>query len=295
MPITTPEHGKVTVSQVLNQPKVIEAVIGDELEKTLAAETFAGSTARAEGGAVLYQRAAGRLDLETKTPVPDRTEGAEYALIETPTPDVIRDNVRDLGSAFEITDEAQERNVLPVLRNAIQSVAVSLGDSIDAMVTDVLDQATAGDRTIASTSGWESFETVGASPTPRGQQPLGDLVRLDESFRNEGLNLHLAKIIVNPADAANLRIGYGAELPQMLAALGDGSPVDLITSTHVDAGAAYAVANDRNIGGLGIERPLTVERVPFRERRTTRVITYFVGIPYISRPYAIRRLTGLSS
>lgn len=279
---------RLSVNSMLKQPDFIADLIAESLEISLASIVFGDRSTQATGGSVLYQRASAT-DLFTKDDIAERAEGAEYQIVRLPEPDIRQDPVEDLGGAFEVTDEAIERNVMDVVSNGIGNIGGSIRSALDKRIIATLDLATSPERTIVSDNDWGDFATTGATPTPRTQQPLADLVTIDETFREEGLGQILDTLLLSPADAAKLRIGYGPELQDMLASITT-DPIKLRTSTAITPGTIYAMSQNPP-GGLGIEKPLTTEVIEFRERRTTRVQTYIVCRPYISRLYAIRKLT----
>lgn len=98
---------------------------------------------------------------------------------------------------------------------------------------------------------------------------------------------------------ANLRIGYGGELPDVLAGVGI---TDVRTSMRCTVGTAYVVAAGA-AGVLGFEAApfaptqtggLCTEIIPDRERRATWIQAYAVPAFAVTAPGAVRKITGLA-
>ncbi|WP_138845278.1 major capsid protein [Rhodococcus pyridinivorans] len=291
MPLySKPADDVLTVRNVLRSPDFLAKGIAQGLLPSLASRLFGDASTDAAGGTVLYQRISTN-DLYSQDDINARAEGTEYQVVRLPEPDIQRDPVEDLGAVFEVTDEAVDRNVLDVVTNGQAVVTNTIRRKLDARIAATLVAAPIPD--IVSTAGWGSFTTLGSTPTPRGSQPIGDLIRIDQSFAGDEFGQTLQTLLLNPEDAGKLRLGYGDELPGILAAATRHSePVKLATSNALPEGTAYALSQ-LSPGGLGVEKPLTVEILPQRERRTTRIQTYIVARPYISRMFAVRKLVGI--
>ncbi|NKS64412.1 hypothetical protein GS966_02505 [Rhodococcus hoagii] len=280
----------LSVGNVLNNSDFMAGVIANGLTSSLASTLYGNAQDVATGGAVLYQSISAG-DLYADDEINARAEGTEYQIVRLPDPDIKRDPVEDLGGAFEVTDEAWERNVLDVAHNGLIQVSNSIRRKLDRRIAATL--AAAPIETIAATDEWGGFTTTGSNPTPRGQQPIGDMIRLDESFQADEFGQGLQTLLLNPIDATKVRLGYGEELPNVLAAVSRGeNPVKIKATTMIAAGTGYALSQS-SPGALGVEKPLTVEKIPVRDRRTTRVQAYIVCRPYISRLYAIRKIIGI--
>lgn len=280
--------GGATVNHVLAQPDIIAAKIGDNLTTSVTSAVFGDATSQAVGGAILYQTVHPG-DEFTDGDITARAEGAEYQLVRLPEPDVRRDPVEDLGGKFICTEEAITRNVLPVLTNGITQVSASIRKAIDGRTIDTLEAAVAEYSLDLPGHNWSTYIGGGATPTPNAQSPLADLVQAQLSFDVDGMGAVTSTLIVHPEQAAALRIAYGPDLADVLDAAGG---VTIHASTHIGPGDAYVIAGQP--GGLGVETPLTVQVIPKPESRSMLVQAYIVARPYISKPYAIRRLTGLA-
>lgn len=291
------DTGAQTVGGLLKQPRVITELIASSLaDRSLTSVVFGDATADATGGAVLYQSVSPS-DLATVSDVHERTEGAEYGLVTLPEPKIERDPVEDLGGKFAMTDEARDRNIVPMMQNGLSQLQSTIGRKLDARTVAVLDAAAEQNSLdIAAATEWSNFTTIGQTPTPLADTPLADLLTVQETFDQDEMGVQIERVLLNPSDAAALKIGYGAQLSDMLAAVsGDlDKPIRLVTSARIGRGTAY-VLGDRNPGGLGVEVPLTTEVIDKRENRSTLVQSYIVARPFVSRSYAVRRITGISA
>jgi hypothetical protein len=80
------------------------------------------------------------------------------------------------------------------------------------------------------------------------------------------------------------------QLPDVLTALG----IEQVrTSMQVTSGTAYAVETGQ-AGRLTFERALTTEVIPDRETRSTWIQAYAVPAFAITKPGAVRKITGLA-
>ncbi|WFR72930.1 hypothetical protein P9209_03400 [Prescottella defluvii] len=191
------QGASATVNNVLAQPDVIAAVVGDNLATSVTSAVFGDATSQAVGGAILYQTVHPG-DEFTDGDISARAEGAEYQLVRLPEPDVRRDPVEDLGGKFICTEEAVTRNVLPVLTNGITQVSASIRRAIDGRTIDTLEAAVAEYNLELPGHNWSSYIGGGASPTPNAQSPLADLVQTQLSFDVDGMGAVTSTLIVHP-------------------------------------------------------------------------------------------------
>lgn len=291
------DTGASTVSGLLKQPRVIIELISRYLaDNSLTSVVFGEATADATGGAVLYQSVT-PADLATVSDVQDRAEGAEYGLVTLPEPKIERDPVDDLGGKFVVTDEARDRNIVPMMQNGLSQLQSTIGRKLDARTVAVLDAAAEQhELDVVAATEWTDFTTIGQTPTPLADTPLADLLTVQETFDQDEMGVQIDRVLMNPSDAAALKIGYGPQLSDMLAAVSGNpdTPIRLHTSARISRGTAY-VLGDHNPGGLGVEVPLTVDVIDKRENRSTLVQSYIVARPFVARSYAVRRITGISA
>lgn len=190
------QGASATVNNVLAQPDVIAAVVGDNLATSVTSAVFGDATSQAVGGAILYQTVHPG-DEFTDGDISARAEGAEYQLVRLPEPDVRRDPVEDLGGKFICTEEAVTRNVLPVLTNGITQVSASIRRAIDGRTIDTLEAAVAEYNLELPGHNWSSY-IGGSEPNTQRPVPAGRPRPDAAEFRRRRHGAVTSTLIVHP-------------------------------------------------------------------------------------------------
>jgi hypothetical protein len=207
-------------------------------------------------------------------------------------------------------DEERTRFDQVVLVNRIMQLANTIARKIDQLAIAAV-EAALSKYSIASVPGnnWGALITVGplASITPNADRPSADIANAALLVRADDLGIKEPDTLVcHPNEQTALRIGYGSELNDVLAAVGITS---VRTSMQCTPGVAYVVASGA-AGVLGFEPApygmtnsgavtgssggLATEIIPDREHRSTWIQSYALPAFAIPVPGAIRKMTGLA-
>lgn len=284
---------QVSMSTLLANPTRLNSLIARIAADMLICDAFfKPATGAVSGGGMLFDVLLNGGNFSTRD-VHKRAPGAEYIITGS-------DNPRDLavpqdwGAKVEFLDEERDRYDVTVLGNRLVQLANTIVRKVDQLAIAAIDAALTK-HSIAGVSGhnWGNLVTVGPLDdiTPNADRPLADIANAALLIRVDDLGVQAPDtLVLHPQQHSALTIGYGTELPNVLAAAG----IDKVrTSMQVANGTAY-VASSGSAGRLGFEHPLTTEVIPERTRRAIWVQSYAVPCFAVPVPGAVRKITGLA-
>ena len=307
-------NNQVSWSALLNNPTRLNVFVARLAADMLIADaifTPAGNTV--QGGALLFDVMLHGSNYSVRD-IAQRSPGAEYQITYS---DPKRDLATpvDWGSKVQILDEERSRFDPVVLQNRIISLANTISRKIDQLALATV-EAALSKYSIASVTGhnWQTLTTVGplTAITASTARPTADIANAALLARTDDLGYKAPDTLVcHPQEQTSLRIGYGYELPQVLAAVGI---ENVRTSMQVTPGTAYVCPQGvagligfeatpygaTNLGqpGVGIgsggQAGLVTEILPDRETRSTWLQSYCVPAFAVVVPGAIRKITGLA-
>jgi len=293
MPSIDTAGRRLTVEAALANPTTIRHRIAQLVARRTIASAFVNASGeKVQGGGILHSVI--RPEDLYSSDVEDRAPGNEYksVVVNEPTFDLAK--LQDFGGFYEVTDEERDRNIQDVVDERTTALSNTILRTLDRRVLAAVDAAVAavpdGGGTIPGVD-VTAIERNGdpASQTATAQRFEAVLAAVNLAAEVDEMGLEFTDLVMSPADRSALALAYSSDLPGVLEAFG----FERITSSPlVTAGTAYAVAPGQ-AGRIGYERPLTVEVIPARERRTTRIQAYLVPAVAVTNPYAIKRITGL--
>ncbi|MFD6893477.1 major capsid protein [Rhodococcus sp. NPDC060086] len=284
---------KLTVEMALKMPTTIRQRIAEVVaRRTIAGAFFSATGSKVEGGGILHSVLKAE-DFYASDPV-DRAPGSEYERIDTPEPTYDLAKLQDFGGYYEITDEERDRNMTDVIMERTDTVSNSILRSLDRRAIAAIDAAVAKipagggivpgvDVSAIELNGDPTTQTATSARFEATLSALNLSVEIDE------LGFELDTLVLHPSEKSQLALAYGKDLSELLDAFG----FKIISSPLVTAGTGYAVATGQ-AGRIGYEKALTVESIPQRERRTTRVQAYIVPAFAVTNPYAVKKITGMA-
>jgi len=293
MPALTPElNGRtLTVDVALRQPNLIKAQIAKLADADLLLpKLFRPLGSPVIGGGLLYSVIAASdyyaSDVEKRAP------GAEYRIVEgvDPTPQLAV--VEDWGGRFQVTDEQITRNALNYLDQQTTQLANTIARKLDTRAVAALQASTIG--TLVPAAGWDDLTFVGplTDLTPSAERPTAHFAEAQEMADLEELGVHHDILIVHPEQARQLRTAYAEGLDDMLASAG--FTEGMFANPRVPIGTAF-VAQKGMVGTVGFESAgLVVEVYDDRSTRSKWVQAYAVPAIAVDRPYAAKKINGLS-
>jgi hypothetical protein len=305
---------QVSLSALLNDPARLNALIAMLAANQLVVDAFfrpAGTNI--SGGALLYDVLLHGGNFPTRD-VATRSPGSEYIIT---TGDITRDlaTPQDWGAKVQILDEERERFDEVVIGNRLLQLANGISRQIDRLAIAAVEAALSKYSIAGITPGnnWSTLTTVGplTAITASADRPTADIANAALLARVDDLGVRPPDTLVcHPQEHASLQIGYGSELPLVLAAVGI---TDVRTSVQVTPGTAYVMPAGA-AGVLGFERSpaglagltgaagvtgsgaggLVTEIIPDREHRATWIQSYALPCFAIPIPGAIRKMTGVA-
>jgi hypothetical protein len=289
--IPTLNGRQLTVDVALRQPTIIRDRIARLADaQILLPKFFRTHGAKVEGGGMLYSVIAAS-DFFT-TDVEKRSPGAEYRVVEGVEPEPKLAVVEDWGGRFQVTDEQLSRNAVNYLDQQSTQLANTIARKLDTRAVAALQAASIA--TFTPAAGWDALTFVGPldALTPSGDRPTAHFAEAQEMADLEELGVTHDTLIVHPEQARQLRTAYAENLDDMLASAGFTG--GMFANPRIPAGTAF-VAQGGMVGTVGFEAALTVEVYDDRSTRSKWVQAYAVPAFAVDRPYAAKKITGLSA
>jgi hypothetical protein len=281
---------QLTVDFALQQPALLRnriAKLADE--QILLPKLFRQFGAKVTGGALLYNSVQAS-DFFTSD-IEQRMPGAEYKTVEGVDPDPQLALVEDWGGRFKVPIEVVERNNVNYLDQQTIQLSNTISRKLDNRVVAALTAANIA--SFAPSTGWSNLIFVGPldAITPSANRPSAHFAAVQELADLEELGQHYDRLIVHPAQAAQLRTAYDADLDRMLTSAG--FTKGMFVSPRLTAGTAYAVV-DGGVGVVGWEVGLQVQTWMDYPTRSWFVQAFAVPAFAVDRPYAAKKITSLS-
>ncbi|WP_218002659.1 major capsid protein [Nocardia brevicatena] len=285
--------GTINIPALLASPSQLNAVLARLTEEQLVCgEFFAPAPGGVAGGGVRFGvLKAGVNYLERDAE--QRAPGAAYVLSGSDMPTDLA-VVQDWGSKVQILDEEHDRYDAITLANKLTQLANTVACKIDALALAAVDAALTA-HSIGTVPGhdWSTLVTVGPDDqlTPNTDRPTADFANANLLAAMDDIGIGtLDTLVCHPQEHARLKIGYGIDLAAVLASAGI---TKVRTSVQIAPGVAYLVEN-KQAGRTVYERPLTTEVIDDRHHRAQYVQSYVVPAFAVSKPGAVRKITGLA-
>lgn len=285
-------NGRVlSVDAALRTPSIIQAQIARLADEVLLLPKFLRQlgTPLTTGGLLYHAVQASDFyasDVEMRTP------GAEYRVVEgvDPTPQLAV--VEDWGGKFFIDDTAITRNTVNYLDQQTTQLANTIARKLDTRLMAKVEAA--GIATLTPASGWSDLTFVGplTDLTPSADRPTAHFAEAQEMADLEELGVTHDLLVVHPEQARQLKTAFAENLDDMLASAGFEN--GMFANPRVPIGTAYAVQQGM-VGTIGWESAgLVTEVIDDRHKRGKWVQAYAVPAMAIDRPYAAKKINGLS-
>lgn len=279
---------RLTVDYALKNPSRIRdrvAALADD--QLLLPKFFSPYGARIEGGGLLY--ASARVaDLYVEGDVEKRSPGSEYVTVKGIDPEPKLAPVEDFGGKFSLTDEEISRNDVSRMDRYVSQLSNTIVRRLNARAIQEL-EANLGPENIVVGHEWATVSLDGASPTAASERPTADFAEAQATADRQEMGVTHDLLILGPDLAATLRTLYGPGLKDVLESFG----LSLFVSPRVAAGVAYMLAKGE-AGSVGFERPLTIDVWDDKSIRSTWVQGFAVPAIAVERPYAVKKIVGLS-
>lgn len=278
---------RVSIAAIMSQPTWLRAKIAELTEgNELVSAFFTAQGEPVQGGGILHPRLKSA-DRYTADDVVERAPGDEYQMVRAIDPEYRLAAVRDYGAKVTITDEEIARGDMAALNNKVLQLTNTLTRKLNTSALAAIDEATPTE--VLALAAWDTLVTEGPESglTPSTHRPLADMVRARQNSEEDRLGIKLDTLLVSTVDAASLRVGYGPQLADVLAA----AELILVTNPYIEAGRAYLVQKGK-AGIVGYEAPLTVDIIDRRETRDKVIQVYAVPSYAVDKPQAVKVVTG---
>ena len=160
----------------------------------------------------------------------------------------------------------------------------------DARTIATVDASLAGLPSQAVTGlNWGAVVTGGSGQSNAAAWPAADFAKVQLLADQQELGVEIDTWVMNPAQLAQLRLVYGSDFAEVLAAYG----ITVHASNRVAAGTAYALVAGQ-VGEVRMEKQLTTET--WREEATQRtwVQTDARFVQYVTDPFSVFKVSGLA-
>ena len=281
---------QLTVDVALKTPMIIRAQIARLADdQILLPRFFRQFGTPVQGGGLLYSVVQAS-DYYTSD-VEKRSPGAEYKVVEGVDPEPRLAPVEDWGGKFQVTHEHILRNDVNYIDQQTTQLSNTIARKLDTRAVAALQAAAIG--SLAPAAGWDDLVMVGPldAITPSADRPTAHFAEAQELADLEELGITHDTLVVHPEQARQLRTAYAENLDDMLASAGFTG--GMFSNPRIPAGTAF-VAQGGMVGTVGFEVPLTVDTWEDKATRSWWVQAYAVPAFASDRPYAAKKITGLS-
>lgn len=290
--LTPTLNGRVlSVDAALKTPSIIQAQIARLADEVLLLPKFLRQLGTPVTGGGMLTHSLSASDFYASD-VEQRAPGAEYKVVEgvDPTPQLA--TVEDWGGKFFVDDTAILRNNVNYLDQQTTQLANTIARKLDTRLMEKV--AAAGIATLTPATGWGDLTFVGPldALTASADRPTAHFAEVQEMADLEELGVTHDLLIVHPEQARQLRTAYGPDLDAALESAG--FTEGMFANPRIPAGTAYALQQGM-AGVIGWESAgLVTEIIDDRHKRGKWVQAYAVPAIAIDRPYAAKRINGLS-
>jgi hypothetical protein len=252
----------ITVDTYLNPPTVIpeyvRAFAGDNRGYFIE-ELFSTPGWTVQGGALIFTPTFPEdMFLDPNQSLAPRAPGAESPLIGAKrfAPQIVRPE--SISGKIEIPDETRRRNDVAGVQSLFRKTANTFAERMQTRGIAALNSAiTAWGRTTASIS-WSDAAAAagGVINVARSTQPAATFGQVLEQFENDMTGVVPDTLIVNPAEALNLRLIYEDKLDAFLRTYG----ISNMHSTVKQLAGTAVFAKSKQVGAIAFEKPLEQEQ-----------------------------------
>jgi hypothetical protein len=284
--------GDITVSRLLNSPRIIERRLGEAVGLRYWADQVLpnlGGTA----GVVIYEEwdpSFATLDRKAEPLAPD----AEVPLAGSIEGDVKMVPVEADGLGYVVTRDQENRNQRFVIDRKERGLAFQIADKFNSRAVAAITGAiTAASRTYAAPD-WSAIVVAGSSPTTVANWPHSTLALLKAQQISARIPFEYDGMIAHPLDVWRLSVLYQTEGESSLAAK-LGLRTLISDNTGIIPRGRPILFSQGNAGGTVWEDPIQTEVIPEPRRRRKVVQSTGSAAYFIDNPYALLQLTGVAT
>lgn len=281
---------QIRVDAFLNQPTRITRYLADITLQRFLLERFFTNSGGVSGGSVIYDTVNAN-DLYLTRDVERVVAGTEFPII---TSDRVAPSVAEVekwGAKTYITDEARDRNSTIPFTREMRKLGNTMVRKLNQRAMAILDLAITANGGNSEMTGhdWSAVVVGGSSQSAAGVWPHADFAAAQLSAEQDELGVVFDLWVMNPVNAAELALVYGAGLAEVLRS----AQISIYTSNRVAVGTAYAIASGQ-VGQFRLEQPMLTEnwRDP-HGRQMTWSQTSVRPVMFVDNAWAVLKVTGL--
>lgn len=283
----------ITLDVMLKEPTRIARYISDITAAGLFTPKLF-TTGGANGGAILYDVVT-KNDLFTDDAMGEIAPGAVYPRVDASPAarKVVR--TKKIGGAFDVTDEARNRNDITVIQRAGQKVANTMVRDVDALginaIKDSL-QTYSSDVISVDSDGWVKTNKVKASDVTKAQSIRADINKCLAEGKKTQLGYKYDLLIIHPDDKLQLSNSFDSDRAEseFLAAKG----LTVVETPFIEAGKAWVAAGGQ-VGVMGVEEPISTVTYREENRDVTVTKTRAMVAFAVTDPVAVIQLNNLQA
>lgn len=288
----------LTVSELLQNPRMIEARLGEAAALDYWADRILPNVGGSGGGVVVYQQWSPIYSTLSRKPEPLAPD-AEVPLGGTVEQDFKIATVEVDGLGYTVSRDQENRNQRFVIDRKERALANSIADKFNGRaVATVTSAISAGSRTFAAFD-WSAIVTGGASPTPKSSWPHSVIALLTAQQRQQRIPFTFTGMLAHPLDVWRLATIYqldGVDLPNLSGLAGRLGLQEVISdNTGLVPHGQPILYSGGNVGGTVWEQPIMAEVIPEPRRRRKVVQTTGSAGYFVDNAYGLIQLTGVAA
>lgn len=281
-------NGALTVDLVLKRPAYLQRAIEDLTAERFITDYIFTPGPAAAGGSVLYDQVT-EATLYAERAIQEIEPGSEFPLLTFPEAAPLVATVKKWGGAFDVTDEARDRNRIDVAARNLRLTSNTIIQKMNLVAVAALNAAPVNTQT--ASGDWSTAST----------DIVSDLLTAVSTIDQADMGYTADTVLLNPAQALDLRkdADIRSGLPRENVAVNPLLASDLagllglnyIISNRVPAGTVY-VLQRQVAGSYSDEQPLSSEVVPMRDKQMTRIQAWRKTVPYVTDPKSVVKITA---
>lgn len=302
--VATVSGADITVSYLLNNPRVIERRVGEATNFRYFADRILPNVGAPGGGVIIYQEWDPQYALMTRK-AEEIAPDAEVPLAGHFEGDLKSARATADGLGYTVSDPERIRNQRFIVDRKELALSHSIADKFNAKAVLTITAAiAAASRTQAATD-WSNLTVNGANPDPVASWPHSTLALINAQQTQARIPWTYNGMLAHPLDIWRLGTIYLglqglnnnitlqlSQLQGISMALGLN---EVISDNTGDVPRGMPILYSQgNVGGTGWEEPITTEVVPERRRRRDVIQCVGSSVYFVDNPYGLLQLTGVA-
>lgn len=283
---------EVTVSYLLNNPRILDARIAEAANINYWADRVLPNIGNAPGGVIVFQEWRPDFNWATRKPEELGVDD-EVPLTGAVVGDLTMKAAVPEGLGYVVTDQERDRNQTWVMNRRERAFANTLADWFNQRAVDVVMAAITARSRYFTSPDWSNIVTAGSTPTSRALWPHSTMALLEANLVRDRIPFGYDTMLAHALDIWRLCVIYDTDDLGVIATRMGLSEIVRDTTGRVPHGQPIISAG-AGAGGTAWENPLRSEVVP--ERRKRRSVVQAVGSPiyFVDNPYGLLQLRGVA-